>query len=138
MCGGAIISDFAPPSRSSHRLTADLLWNTPLKKSPNNYYSKPLRSGIVDLDNDFEADFQGFMDFSGYEVEARVKPPFAFSASKSTRGKPFSFTIVMFSFILGLKFFFFFPFLMSILPSHMMFVFSVCILFDCLNRYGLF
>ncbi|KAM7471904.1 hypothetical protein LguiA_010087 [Lonicera macranthoides] len=82
MCGGAIISDIIAPS-SSRRLTADLLWNTALKKNPRNYYSKPLRSDvIIDLDDEFEADFQGFKDFSGDEVE-EVKP-FAFSASQKS------------------------------------------------------
>ncbi|KAL1811374.1 hypothetical protein ACET3Z_021439 [Daucus carota] len=62
MCGGAIISDLAaPPRRSSRRLTADVLWNdNTTQKNPGNYYSKPLRS--IRLDDDFEADFQGFYD----------------------------------------------------------------------------
>ncbi|KAL1829316.1 hypothetical protein ACET3Z_007728 [Daucus carota] len=62
MCGGAIISDFVPPSRTARRVNAaDLLWNPRVKndKTRNNYYSKPL---ITDLDEDFEADFQGFKD----------------------------------------------------------------------------
>lgn len=63
MCGGAIISDLVPPSRTSRRVNAaDLLWNPRVKNektTPNNYYSKPL---ITDLDDDFEADFQGFKD----------------------------------------------------------------------------
>ncbi|MCD7455518.1 hypothetical protein HAX54_028502 [Datura stramonium] len=68
MCGGAIISDLVPPSRISRRLTADLLWGTShpskKKKNPSNYYSKPLRSKFIDLDDEFEADFQDFKDYS--------------------------------------------------------------------------
>nr|ADP37418.1 ethylene-responsive-element-binding factor 3 [Petunia x hybrida] len=64
MCGGAIISDLVPPSRTSRRLTADLLWgSSDLKKNPSNYHSKPLRSSkFIDLDDEFEADFQDFSD----------------------------------------------------------------------------
>ncbi|KAA8540207.1 hypothetical protein F0562_024230 [Nyssa sinensis] len=80
MCGGAIISDYIPASRS-RRLTADFLWPSDLKKNPSNYFSKPLRSQILDLDDDFEADFQDFKDHS-YDQDEDVKP-FAFSASKS-------------------------------------------------------
>ncbi|KAA8541588.1 hypothetical protein F0562_022740 [Nyssa sinensis] len=80
MCGGAIISDFIPASRS-RRLTSDFLWPSDLKKNSSNYHSKPLRSEIVDLDDDFEADFLGFKDESDDEVED-VKP-FAFSAANS-------------------------------------------------------
>ncbi|KAK6911807.1 AP2/ERF domain [Dillenia turbinata] len=71
MCGGAIISDFIPPTRSK-KLTADYLWPD-LKKNPSNYYSKPLRSEIIDVDDDFEADFQEFKDESDDE-EGDVKP----------------------------------------------------------------
>lgn len=91
MCGGAIISDFvAPASRSSRRLTADLLWGSGSadlnnKKNPINYHSKSLRSKtIMDLDDDFEADFQHFKDFSDDEGEIDVKKPFAFSASNNS------------------------------------------------------
>ncbi|KAI3455668.1 hypothetical protein Pfo_012331 [Paulownia fortunei] len=91
MCGGAIISDYKPPaSRSSRRLTADLLWGSASadlnkKKNPRNYRSKPLRSEpIIDLDDDFEADFQDFKDYSDDEGEIDVKKPFAFSASKNS------------------------------------------------------
>nr|GME18931.1 ethylene-responsive transcription factor RAP2-12-like [Ipomoea batatas] len=93
MCGGAIISDIIPPSRSSRRLTADLLWgpadlssnNGGKKKNRNSnssgsFYSRPSRSGITDIDNDFEADFQHFKDYSDEEVEVK---PFDFSASSS-------------------------------------------------------
>nr|ADP37417.1 ethylene-responsive-element-binding factor 2 [Petunia x hybrida] len=86
MCGGAIISDYIPPNRTSRRLTAELLWGrsdlSKKSKNPSNYHSKPLRSQIVDLDDDFEADFQEFKDFSDDED---VKP-FAFSAPKQSTG----------------------------------------------------
>lgn len=96
MCGGAIISDILPPSRSSRRLTADLLWGSAdlssnndgkKKRNRNNsssgsFYSKPSRSGVVDIDNDFEADFQHFKDYSDDEVEEVDVKPFDFSASK--------------------------------------------------------
>ncbi|XP_057981932.1 ethylene-responsive transcription factor RAP2-12-like [Malania oleifera] len=80
MCGGAIISDFIPTSRS-RRLTAEYLWPD-LKKpaaASRNGYSKSLRSEIVDVDDDFEADFQVFKDESDGE-EGDVKP-FVFSAA---------------------------------------------------------
>lgn len=88
MCGGAIISDFIPVNPRSRRLTSDLLW-ADTKKS-----SKPKRSEIVDLDDEFEADFQEFKDESDVDdldidvddLLLDVKP-FAFSASlKSTSG----------------------------------------------------
>ncbi|CAA2956157.1 ethylene-responsive transcription factor RAP2-12-like [Olea europaea var. sylvestris] len=92
MCGGAIISDLLSPSRPSRKLTADLLWGSGAaadlakgkRKIPGNYHSKPLRSKpIVDIGDDFEADFQDFKDFSDDEVEIDVKP-FAFSASNNS------------------------------------------------------
>nr|AZN28828.1 ethylene-responsive transcription factor RAP2-12 [Fraxinus mandshurica] len=94
MCGGAIISDLSPPSRSTLKLTADLLWGSGAaadlangkRKIPGSYHSKPLRSKpVVDIiiDDDFEADFQDFKDHSDDEVEIDVKP-FAFSASKNS------------------------------------------------------
>lgn len=91
MCGGAIISDFvAPASRSSTRLTADLLWGSAAaglnkKKNRGSYHSKPLRSAPINhLEDDFEADFQDFKDHSDDEDELDVKKQFAFSASKSS------------------------------------------------------
>lgn len=80
MCGGAIISDLAaPPRRSSRRLTADVLWNdNTTQKNPGNYYSKPLRS--IRLDDDFEADFQGFYD--------QLSPP-ALNFSAASGDSPF-------------------------------------------------
>ncbi|KAL2501027.1 ethylene-responsive transcription factor Related to AP22-12-like [Forsythia ovata] len=75
---------------SSRWLTADLIWRTGgnadlingKKKIPGNYHSKPLRSkSVVDIDDDFEADFQEFKDYSDDGVEIDVKT-FAFSTSK--------------------------------------------------------
>ncbi|KAL6496908.1 hypothetical protein OROGR_028837 [Orobanche gracilis] len=90
MCGGAIISDFAPPSsRSSRRLTAELLWGSGSadlnqKIKSGNHQSKPRRyDPIIVLDDDFEADFQDFKDYSEDECEIDVKKPFAFTATKS-------------------------------------------------------
>ncbi|KAH7866015.1 hypothetical protein Vadar_014308 [Vaccinium darrowii] len=86
MCGGAIISDIIAPARSRRLTDADFLWSSDAKKkkNPSNYFSKPLRSEIVDLGDDFEADFQEFKDHSDDEDENDdVVKPFAFSASKS-------------------------------------------------------
>lgn len=69
MCGGAIISDFiAPTANRSRRLTADLLRKTVFVKNPSKCYSKPIRSEIFDVEDEFEAAFQGFKD--EIEVEA--------------------------------------------------------------------
>ncbi|EPS68207.1 hypothetical protein M569_06565 [Genlisea aurea] len=92
MCGGAIISDLIPPtSVSSRRLTADLLWGTDAashfrkKKSPGNYGSKPARNHpVIDLDEDFEADFQDFKDHSDAEDEINAKRPFGLVPPKSS------------------------------------------------------
>lgn len=83
MCGGAILSDIiAPTANRSRRLTADLLWNTDFIKSPSNYLANHPQSDSYDVDDEFEADFQGFKDHEDSK-------PFAFSASKNvspTRG----------------------------------------------------
>ncbi|XP_050232640.1 ethylene-responsive transcription factor RAP2-12 isoform X2 [Mercurialis annua] len=88
MCGGAIISDFIPPTISGRaslrKLTSDFLWPD-LKKPVAKQCSKPV---VVDLDDDFEADFQEFKDESDVDDEADdvlfdVKP-FAFSAAKAS------------------------------------------------------
>ncbi|CAI0411933.1 unnamed protein product [Linum tenue] len=84
MCGGAIISDFVPPTarggRSySRKLTADFSWSG-LKSNNNN---KPnAKPAVIDLDDDFEADFREFVDDfdvdeDAYDVDVK---PFAFSA----------------------------------------------------------
>lgn len=78
MCGGAIISDFIPTSRS-RRPSADYLWSG---AGAGNGYSKPLRSEIVDVDDDFEADFQVFNGDSDDEEEV-IKPFGLSAASKS-------------------------------------------------------
>lgn len=86
MCGGAIISDIIAPARSRRLTDADFLWpsDAKKKKNPSNYFSKRLRSEIVDLGDNFEADFQEFKDHSDDEDENDdVVKPFAFSASKS-------------------------------------------------------
>ncbi|KAJ4951946.1 hypothetical protein NE237_028778 [Protea cynaroides] len=83
MCGGAIISDFIPTSRSK-RLTADYLWPH-LKKNSGKYGSKPLRSEVVYVDDDFEADFQVFKDESE-EEEEDVKIFSFVPASRPSRG----------------------------------------------------
>lgn len=81
MCGGAILSDIiAPTANRSRRLTADLLWNTDLIKNPSKHFSKPPRSDVYDVDDEFEADFQGFKD--QVEIDEDNKP-FAFSASRN-------------------------------------------------------
>ncbi|RAL43833.1 hypothetical protein DM860_014334 [Cuscuta australis] len=92
MCGGAIISDSLPSSRSSRRLIADLLWESSdlsrsgKKKKKNSssgsVYSKPLRSDFLDVDQEFEADFQHFKDYSAGEVEDVNVKPIALPASK--------------------------------------------------------
>ncbi|XP_009794756.1 ethylene-responsive transcription factor RAP2-12-like [Nicotiana sylvestris] len=86
MCGGAILSDLVPPSRTSRRLTADLLWGTSdlskKKKNPSNYHSKTLRSKFFELDDEFEADFQDFKDYADDVDEVKA---FAFHGSKSVK-----------------------------------------------------
>ncbi|XP_043704303.1 ethylene-responsive transcription factor RAP2-12-like isoform X2 [Telopea speciosissima] len=71
MCGGAIISDFIPTSRSK-RPIADYLYSG-IEINSGNYYSKPLPSEIAYVDDDFEADFQEFKDESD-EEQVDVKP----------------------------------------------------------------
>ncbi|KAH7866715.1 hypothetical protein Vadar_023974 [Vaccinium darrowii] len=84
MCGGAIISNIIEPARS-RRLTAEVLWPSDVKKTKKNassYFSKRLRSEIIDLeDSDFEVDFQDFKDYC-MDDNDDVKP-FTFSASNS-------------------------------------------------------
>ncbi|XAR51293.1 hypothetical protein NMG60_11005887 [Bertholletia excelsa] len=83
MCGGAIITDFVLPPRN-RRLTDRYLRSFDVKKSPSNYYSKPSRSEIVDLDDDFESDFQKFKDES--DVEDHDVKAFAATSSLSSHG----------------------------------------------------
>jgi EREBP-like factor len=90
MCGGAIISDFIPATKS-RRLTADYLWPD-LKKA------KRAKKSTVEIgdDADFEADFQEFNE-TGIEsdeedddvVEITNPKPFFFTATSGiSRGGP--------------------------------------------------
>lgn len=81
MCGGAIISDFIPPP-SSRRVTSEFIWPD-LKKSVKGLKkNSKKRSNFFDLDDEFEADFQGFKDDDDDDDDlfADVKP-FVYSAS---------------------------------------------------------
>ncbi|KAF7813977.1 ethylene-responsive transcription factor RAP2-12-like [Senna tora] len=100
MCGGAIISDFIPAgvagARRARRLTADYLWPD-LKKLPSGgRFSKHLRpEPVINLDDDFEADFRQFKDDFDIDEDdddvlmADVKS-FAFSATKPSKKKTLS------------------------------------------------
>ena len=77
MCGGAIISDFIPPPRS-RRVTSEFLWPD-LKKSAKKSSKK--RSSFFDLDDEFEADFQGFKDDSS--VDCDDAKPFVFAGART-------------------------------------------------------
>ncbi|KAJ0249887.1 Ethylene-responsive transcription factor RAP2-12 [Hirschfeldia incana] len=80
MCGGAIISDFVPPPRS-RRVTSEFLWPD-LKKNAKKKSSKKKRSSsFFDLDDEFEADFQGFKDDSSIDCDDDAKP-FVFAAAR--------------------------------------------------------
>ncbi|CAN7107023.1 unnamed protein product [Brassica rapa subsp. narinosa] len=93
MCGGAIISEFIPPSRS-RRVTSEHLWPDLKNKGKA---SKKKRSGFIDLDDEFEADFQGFKDDASFDCEdefdvdddvfADVKP-FVFAAGAKPVASP--------------------------------------------------
>lgn len=96
MCGGAIISDFIPPPRS-RRVTSEFIWPDLKKKGKA---SKKKRSDFLDLENEFEADFQGFKDDSSFDCEddfdvddddddvfADVKP-FVFTAGTKPAASP--------------------------------------------------
>lgn len=83
MCGGAIISDFIPPTRS-RRVTADFLWPNLKKSISGNRFSKPLWD---DNNDEFEADFNDFKDdVSDVDDEEEVVvadvKPYAFSAAR--------------------------------------------------------
>ncbi|CAN8288058.1 unnamed protein product [Cochlearia groenlandica] len=85
MCGGAIISDFLPPP-SSRRVNRELLWPD-LKKNPKNR-----SKSFLDLDDDFEADFQCFNDDSSIDsdlddlLSAVANPKLAVSTSAISAG----------------------------------------------------
>lgn len=105
MCGGAIISDFIPAAAAaaarrgggrSRRLTADYLWPDLNKIGSGRRVSKSLKpETVIDVDDDFEADFREFKDDSDVDVDEDdddlmidVKP-FASSAIKPSK-KPLS------------------------------------------------
>ena len=100
MYGGAIISDFIPPPRS-RRVTSEFLWPD-LKKSAKK------RSSFFDLDDEFEADFQGFKDDSS--IDCDDAKPFVFAGARkpavsaATAGK--SASVIIHSFKVRVKFFF--------------------------------
>ncbi|KAG6575418.1 Ethylene-responsive transcription factor RAP2-12, partial [Cucurbita argyrosperma subsp. sororia] len=85
MCGGALISGFIPTTHS-RRVTGEHLWPNLKKPGFGNQLSKPVKSDIIDIDDDFETDFQHFKDDSDLEFD--VEEPvdvksFAFSAGGS-------------------------------------------------------
>ncbi|MQM02864.1 hypothetical protein Taro_035637, partial [Colocasia esculenta] len=61
MCGGAIISDFIPTTKS-RRVTADYVW--PNLKEESLQGSKLRKKKVVPEEDDFEADFRDFEDDS--------------------------------------------------------------------------
>jgi len=89
MCGGAIISDFIAPV-GPRRLTPDFLWGDRKKPTSGRRFSKP----VVDIDDDFEQDFQGFKDDDESDIDEEEEvlvqdvKPFAFSAPRSSGSKP--------------------------------------------------
>ncbi|CAH2053735.1 unnamed protein product [Thlaspi arvense] len=95
MCGGAIISDFVPPP-TSRRVTSEFVWPD-LKNKGKSSKKRSKKSGFFDLDDEFEADFQGFKDDSSFDCEddfdveddvfANVKP-FVFTATTSPVASP--------------------------------------------------
>ncbi|XP_064978185.1 ethylene-responsive transcription factor 1-like isoform X1 [Musa acuminata AAA Group] len=89
MCGGAIISDLIPATRSARRVTADYLWPD-LKKGGASGAKKKRRSGnrraVEVTEDDFEADFLEF-DYESMdsEVEDEVEDkPLAFASKAVT------------------------------------------------------
>ncbi|KAG1342579.1 ethylene-responsive transcription factor 1 [Cocos nucifera] len=80
MCGGAIISDFILPPVSSRRLTADFLW--PHLKKGGGGGNKGRKHEVVEIDDDFEADFEDFKDESEEDEEEEIDvKPFAFTSN---------------------------------------------------------
>uniref|UniRef100_A0A1J3K119 Ethylene-responsive transcription factor RAP2-2 n=1 Tax=Noccaea caerulescens TaxID=107243 RepID=A0A1J3K119_NOCCA len=93
MCGGAIISDFIPPPRS-RRVTSEFLWPDLKNKGKASKKISKKRPDFFDLDDEFEADFQGFKeDDSSFDCEddfdvfANVKP-FVFTATTNHIASP--------------------------------------------------
>lgn len=103
MCGGAIISDFISTgvtAARSRRLTADYLWPE-LKKSSSGKGKKKaqqqLKGEVIDLDDEFEADFRDFKDDSDIDEDdeeaLKLSPkPFTFQPTNPdnsiSRGNP--------------------------------------------------
>ncbi|MQM15380.1 hypothetical protein Taro_048324 [Colocasia esculenta] len=82
MCGGAIISGLIPPAR--RRVAAEFVWSD-LKES-SVYGSKQGKKNaplVVEVEDDFETDFQEFKDDSDDEVVILDVKPFAFAAAKA-------------------------------------------------------
>ncbi|MED6204742.1 hypothetical protein PIB30_011715 [Stylosanthes scabra] len=88
MCGGAIISDFIPAAAAltakSRRLTAEYLWPD-LKKGSS--AKRVPKAAVIDLDDDFEADFREFKDDSDIDIDDDEDDakPFAFAAAKAPK-----------------------------------------------------
>ncbi|URE25029.1 hypothetical protein MUK42_14083, partial [Musa troglodytarum] len=87
MCGGAIISDFIPATRSARRLTADYLWPDLRTGGANGATKKQKKSGHrraeEEVEDDFEADFLEF-EYEALESEVAdeveiVEKPFSFA-----------------------------------------------------------
>lgn len=86
MCGGAIIPDTVKPSPSSRRLIADLLWGSgvaDLSKKKNYHWNPLIFKSVVDVDDDFEAEFECFKHYS-VDEEGSDGKSFGFSASKQS------------------------------------------------------
>ncbi|KAL1313412.1 hypothetical protein AAHE18_16G110400 [Arachis hypogaea] len=88
MCGGAIVSDFIPAAAAvtarSRRLTAEYLWPD-LKKGSSG--KRVPKAAVIDLDDDFEADFREFKDDSDIDIDDDEDDakPFAFAAAKAPK-----------------------------------------------------
>ncbi|RWW17476.1 hypothetical protein GW17_00018593 [Ensete ventricosum] len=84
MCGGAIISDFIPATRSARRLTAGYLWPN-LKTGGANEATKKSghRRAVEEIEDDFEADFLEFeyqaLESEGEDEVEIVEKPFPFA-----------------------------------------------------------
>ncbi|XP_010534976.1 PREDICTED: ethylene-responsive transcription factor RAP2-12 [Tarenaya hassleriana] len=81
MCGGAIISDFIPPPKS-HRGASDYVWSDLKKNAKSLKKNSKKRSDFFDLENEFEADFQGFKDDSSIDFEDDFNADHVFSDVK--------------------------------------------------------
>ena len=86
MCGGAIISDFIPTPVSSRRPIADYIWPH-LNKGGGGGGKKGRKHEVVEIDDDFEADFEDFKDESEEDEEEEIDvKPFAFTAKAPFSG----------------------------------------------------